>query len=361
MPATIATSTPPPGWAQASGQLTPPPFNLEPLTEQQKADQNTAVAFLTNAVGLDMSKYDLQLGVQKHKPYDPKLPKPRVEETVLCKLSNPETTLNAMLFFRGNSVVWCMLDTLKGSPVFSGAKLDELSTAKNILEKGQNFSEKTDLSSFRNTLNSISTIENSTLTLGDKKLRITIEQSSTTFEWSPSIGDINNNQQGLVITLNDGHFYFYVNNYDLYKTGNTEVKVSKDQAIEIAKEHAHTYVWTAGNTTVSNVTFADVPAQATLSMQDRGNYTLYPLWQLLLPLDKVYPGLVSSIQVEVWADNGEVGYMTASGAGGPPQTPKVSVESSSETSSTDYLIAAILVVLLAVIAISSYLFYKRKR
>jgi hypothetical protein len=78
-----------------------------------------------------------------------------------------------------------------------------------------------------------------------------------------------------------------------------------------------------------------------------------------LPLDKVYPGLVSSIQVSVWADTGEISYITASGAGGPPSQQSSTSANSSAVDSTYVIVAA--VALVAAAALLGYLFYKRKR
>lgn len=348
------------GYMSVSPNLKPP--LLLPLTEQQKADEGTAVAFLANVAGVDMSQYDVKLGVDSHEPYDQNLPPPLIEETVHCNLSNAETVLNAMCFFRGDSLVWCSLYAIKGSVAFTQAKAaNDVVAAQDFLDRLQDFSTTTYLPTMRNMLDSVSRIENGfNLTTAETQLKISTEGSATTFIWSSSVNNIENNQKALVVTLRDGQFGFFTNNYDLYKIANTDVKISKEEATEIARERARNYTWTAGTETVSNVAFADAPAYASLSMQSRGNYTLYPLWYVLLPLDKVYPGLVSSIQVSIWADTGEISYITASGAGGPPSQPSSTSANSSAADST-YVIVAAAVALVATAAFSGYLFLKRRR
>jgi hypothetical protein len=347
------------GYTSVSPNLKPP--LLLPLTEQQKADEEKAVAFLTNVAGVDVSKYGVKLGVDSHEPYDPNLPPPLIEETVHCNLSNAETILNAMCFFRGDSLAWCSLYAIKGSAVFTQAKAtNDAVAAQNFLDRLQDFSATTYLPTMSSMLDSVSKIENgSILTAAETQMKISVEGSATTFVWSSSINNIENNQKVLVVTFRDGQFEFFTDNYDIYKIGTTEVKISKEEAIAIARERAHTYAWTVGTETVSNVVFADVPVYATLSMQSRGNYTLYPLWYVLLPLDKVYPGLVTSIQVSVWADTGEISYITASGAGGPPSQQSSTSANSSAVDSTYVIVAA--VALVAAATLLGYLFYKRKR
>lgn len=356
----------------ARAQSDTPPW-LQPLTDQQKADEAKAVAFLTNVTGLDMKKYDVKLGVDRHEPYDPNLPPPRSEETVHCNLTTTDgRILNVICMFRGDSVIWCKLYPIKGSPLFAQSKpSNDIIATKNLLDRLQNFSATTYLPTMRSMLDSVSKIEYSNITIGDTKLEILVEGASTTFMegtsttfiWSSAIKDAENNQKVVAITLHDGQFEFFADNWNLYKIGNADVKISREEAIEIAKEHARAYVWTAGNVTVSNVGFADIPVDAELSMQDRGNYTLYPIWFILLPLDKVYPGLVTGIQIEVWADSGEVSSINPSGAGGAPPTPQPSssLTASSAVDSTGYTIVAVVITLIATAALSGYLFYKRKR
>ncbi len=161
-------------------------------------------------------------------------------------------------------------------------------------------------------------------------------------------------------------FEFFCDNWDLYTVGNTEVQMSQTQAIQIAKQAAIDKYSLSGNQTSPDFTILDQNAMATLSMQDRGNYTLYPHWEILLPLDKAY-GAVTAIRVLVWADTGKVAYMAAVGNGGAPQggqdsaagSPSRMTPAGSNLTEQNNAIAGSLIA--AAIAVSGYLLIKRRR
>ncbi|MFB3890119.1 MAG: hypothetical protein ACE14S_11555 [Candidatus Bathyarchaeia archaeon] len=68
---------------------------------------------------------------------------------------------------------------------------------------------------------------------------------------------------------------------------------------------------------VSNFTVVKDQIRAALLTKSRDKpLVLYPYWQVGLPLDDVYPGSVTMIVVEIWADTSEVIRVYPLGAGG---------------------------------------------
>ncbi len=99
-----------------------------------------------------------------------------------------------------------------------------------------------------------------------------------------------------------GNFEFYENNWDLYQVGNADVRFTSEQATAIAR---------GGALNKFSLTDAQIATQASiieLSLQNRGNYTLYPLWDIRLKLDRSYNG-ATNIHASVWADTGEISSM----------------------------------------------------
>jgi hypothetical protein len=347
-----------------------PPWQQPPLTAQQKADEASALRFLISVVGLDMTKYNAKASVDRHDPYNPNLPPPIVEETVHYNLTSPgRKELDVLCLFRGNSLVWCKLyypaDEL---PFFvQPASSDSLISAKGLLDRIQNFSATTYLPTMRSMLDSVAKPENSTVIVGNVTQEVSVEGDTMTIRWKSSVNGVENTQKAMRVTLQDGHLQFFCDNWNLYKIGNANVNVSEQEAIQIAVKAARAYSWTAGNQTVSNITVLDTPASLTLSMQNRGNYTLYPLWDILLPLDKVYPGLVTGIHVSLWADTGDVSFITATGGGGVPSaasssTPSLEPSTPAVASEpAEYEIVMIAMLIAVTVSIASYLFYKRRR
>jgi hypothetical protein len=105
----------------------------------------------------------------------------------------------------------------------------------------------------------------------------------------------------------------FTDDWFLFKAGNAQINVSKDQAILAVKEAAKTFSWNANGTQVSNFHVLDSPVQAELAFHNKGTdtLTLYPYWIVTLQLDKTYPGGINNIQAGVWTDTGKVENMQA--------------------------------------------------
>jgi hypothetical protein len=99
----------------------------------------------------------------------------------------------------------------------------------------------------------------------------------------------------------------------LFKIGSTQIDVSKEQAVLIAKNAAKSYSWTVSGTKVSNFQILDNPVSAQFYPKpgDSDIFTLYPYWYVTLYLDKTYPGGVTQIAVGVWADTGQIASIDA--------------------------------------------------
>jgi hypothetical protein len=99
----------------------------------------------------------------------------------------------------------------------------------------------------------------------------------------------------------------------LFKVGSTQINISKDQAVLIAKNAAKSYSWTANGMKVTNFQILDNPVSVQFypKPSDTDVLTLYPYWYVTLYLDKTYPNGVTQIAVGVWADSGQVSSIRA--------------------------------------------------
>ena len=79
------------------------------------------------------------------------------------------------------------------------------------------------------------------------------------------------------------------NGYYLYHIAITEVNVSEQQAIAIAKEYTKTVSWTVNGQVVNNFTILSEPVEARLYPHPRKPLELIPYWYVTLQLDQVYP------------------------------------------------------------------------
>jgi hypothetical protein len=149
-------------------------------------------------------------------------------------------------------------------------------------------------------------------TLGNIKLKVTID------------GD---NAEALLMYTANGFDYsaksvrlvFYKNvlqeltdDWFLYNVSSTPVTVSRDQAIQIAKDAAKNFEWNASGVQVTDFNVLAEPVSAVFFPHPRTDaLTLVPYWYMTLYLDKEYAGGVNSITVGVWADTGEVANIQA--------------------------------------------------
>ena len=336
-----------------AGSPTPP--SPPPLTEQEKIFQGKTLSFLTRVVGLNMSGYETVDAISSPSPSG---------VFVTFKFRSFESDLDVGTEFRNGELRWCMLYPVKGSPAFvSPASSDVLNIAKDTLDRLQAFSAKEYLPTMRSMLESVTELQSSKTSNADFTQEIAVKGNDVTISWAPFANGLTNQQNQLILEFKDGNLMFFADYLGMYKIGSSDVKISEQEAVQIAKERARAFSWVQDNETVSNVTVLDNPFIAKLSLQNRGNATLYPLWEIKLALDKMYPGGVTSFQVFIWADTGEVSSVKPIGVLGvhdaATESPTTNTLSTQEA--PEYGLAIAIVLVAATIVILGYLRYKRKR
>lgn len=261
------------------------------------------------------------------------------------------------------------LNPQKGGPVFlKPASSDILSNVKDTLDKIQDYTPKEYIPALQTMLNTVTELKNSKITNANFTQEITIQGNQVTISWEPYLNNLSHPQNTLMLTFENGRLMFFTNGLSLFKIGNSEINILEQEAIEIAKESARAYPLKYGNGTISNFTILDNPVLTKISLQNKGNTTLYPMWEIWLPLDNMYAGGVTSFHVFVWADTGEVSSITPIGFSGIPPDQQSSPSNSSNASastvfesiSPEYTILAVMALVAAVI-IASYLVYKRRK
>ena len=315
------------------------------LTEQDKILQEIALRFLIDVAKLDTSQYQVEV-------YIDNLSGPNYDKTLKFNFSSTESKVDALFLFKDNSFFWCTINPVKGSPVFFPPKSsDVLSTAKDTLDELQEYSATKYLPVMRSMLDRVTELINSKITNADFTQEIAVSGNTVRISWEPMANGLSNPQNKLTLEFQNGNLGFFCNYLGLFDIGNVDVKVSEQEAIKIALEHARNYSWETSNETISNVNVLDKPVIANLSLQNRENNTLYPYWNVWLPLDKMYPGGITAFHVTIWADTGEVEFISPIGYGGDSQTTPTPFEYS----------LIIVSALIAATTIIGYLFYKRKR
>jgi hypothetical protein len=277
-----------------------------------------AMSFLTDVVRLDMTKYKATL--VNHRVEYPSDLGGLAKEYVDYILESDESKLDVGCVFINKTLDFCILYVDKGSPLYVQPSTNFLDAAKGLLERYQTYSGASHLQEMRNMLDTLTEMKTMTTTVGNIKLEVSTGGDSAYFSWMYTFDGIDATRKGTYIYFEHGSFKYFSDGWGIYSIGSTDINVSEEEAIRIAREHAENYtlkIWT-GNWTVMNFTIVDEPLKAEFSMERREPLTLYPFWHIQLYFDKAY-GTSNGIEVGIWADTGEVLFCQATGiAGGPP-------------------------------------------
>ncbi len=325
------------------------------------------MSFLTDVVRLDMTKYNVTLlGVVGIPPGEN-----REMNAWDYTLTSDESKLDVTCMFKDNALVWCKLYPLEGSPLFTQPFTNVLDEAKSLLNRYQTYSGVSHIQPMRDMLDTVIGLTPMTEAVGDVRLEIRIDEVRKSIRWMNAVNGITNTYNVVTLRFRNGAFEFFCDFWNRYPIGNAVVNISKEEAIHIAREEAQNRIRAAvGDETASSFTF--VSEYAYLTMQPREK-ALYPHWEVLLELNKMVLGRGHAFRVSVWADTGEVPYITYSGGyGSAPQSEEPPITTPTEPptepppeDSTDQtgldptlLLIAVPVVLAIILGIA---FYRRRK
>lgn len=237
-----------------------------------------------------------------------------VEEILQYSLTTSDSKIDLVLRFRNDHFSLCQISLIEGIPPFDPIYIQPqptgvLEAARGIIERYRSVSSDPYLEDMSTLLASANEV-NTEQTLGNVKLKATVygDNAEVILMYTANGFDYSTKrirlvfQQHVLQELSDDWF--------LYRVSDAQVSVSRGQAIQIARNTAQNFEWTANGVQVTDFNIiADsavfVPHPRTESL------TLVPYWFVTLYLDKEYPGGVNSITVGVWADNGEVANIQA--------------------------------------------------
>jgi hypothetical protein len=239
-----------------------------------------------------------------------------VEEILKYSLVNSESKIDLVLRFRNDHFSLYQLTLVEGllqyAPIFTQPQSGSvLEATKGLIERYESVTNDPYLYEM-STLLASTNETSSELVLGNTKLTITVngDNSEVLLQYTAN---------GVDFSAKSVHFVFqkhvlteFSDDWSLYQVGSTQVSVSKDQAIQIARNAAKNFQWNASGVQVSNFVVLQEPVSAVFFPHPRTELlTLVPYWYVTLYLDRVYPGGVNSITVGIWADTGEVANIQA--------------------------------------------------
>ncbi len=230
------------------------------------------------------------------------------EEVIKYSLTSSQSNLDADFRFRENHLSRYQLTLIESTPIYTKPPpQDVVQQAKDTLNRYKTYSTDTYLEDMSNLIAAVNSTESSPVTSGNLKLQITVSGDITDFLWMYTEQGIDFSAKSLRMTFQNNVLTTLTDGYFLFTVGNTDLAVSKEQAISIAKNYAKTLTWTIDGQQVSGFATQDTPVSVELLPHPRGDsVALIPYWYIVLQLDQTYGGGINRVSVGIYADTGQV-------------------------------------------------------
>src|SRR4030067_781165 len=281
------------------------------IVQSDSYSEERGLTFLADVVGLDMARYRASSAEVLDMGSDAS----GILQNAKYELESTGNKLEVIFNLRNNAIVACKLYPSEGSPIFAQQSTNVLDSAKDTVQIYQAFSGASYVHKLQSVLETMKSLEPGVTVFDDSKLLVTVAEL-TYFDWVPRVNGIDIGPNSMHFAFRNGNFEAFYDNWNIYQIGST-VSVAKEEAIKIARDAVQGYSYTVGDTVVNNFTIVDSPPpKAEMHMVPRENNLLYPWWNIYLYLDKMYPGMVTYLQVTLWGDTEEVQHIEALGGGG---------------------------------------------
>jgi hypothetical protein len=288
--------------------------------------EDKALAFITDVFQLDMTKYNAELAT-----YSVDYPNELngiQQEHVKYELQASGSTVTAFSQFNNGSLTACSISVTTGALIYAQQSENKVDMTRGILDRYQTYADNANLKQMIDLLQTVSANKNESKIAGDLKLEVTTDAYHTSYEWKYTFNGVDYNAVSIIYQDSGVFFSDYLS---LYKIGNTNVDISREQAIDIAMKYIETYSYTGVVTSegkeitveISGFNISKELTEANLATNFREPLTFYPCWNIELYLDQkqpyanyTYPSGVYALHVGIWADNGEVFTCTPLAVGG---------------------------------------------
>jgi hypothetical protein len=270
------------------------------------ATTNMAINFLQQIAEIDTSHY--QATLLSNIVDQPSDLGGILEQTMMYSLSSSDSKMDVYFRFRENELSWYQIIMLVGSPDYSQPQpYSALDAAKSLLGRLASYENAAYLGNMSSMLSLVSNaMQNMEITEGNIKLNVTVSGDITQIVMMYTENGVDFSPKCVSLTFENNDLTDLIDDYYLFTIGSTTVNVSSDQALQLARNALKGYSWTVNGTTVSNFNVLSEPVSVVFHPNTKNGLALYPQWTVTLYLDKVYPGGVNSITVEVWAETGDI-------------------------------------------------------
>jgi hypothetical protein len=239
-----------------------------------------------------------------------------VEQVLKYSLIKSETKIDLVLRFRNNHFSLYQISLLEGLPFFGPIYIqpqptDILDATRGLIERYKSIASDPYLEEMSRLLASANKTSNEQ-TLGNIKLKMTVYGDNAEVLLTYTANGFDYSAKSLRLVFQMHVLQELSDDWFLYEVSDAPVAISREQAIQTAKNAAKNFQWNANGVQISNFNVLAEPVSAVFFPHPKTELlTLFPYWYVTLYLDKEYPGGVNIITVGVWADTGEVANIQA--------------------------------------------------
>lgn len=186
------------------------------VTENSDADD--VLVFLEEVISLDVAKYDVTL-LGTSVTY-PDWLDGLAQSTGKYTLESETSKIDVLFKFRNNTLSWCLVRVLEGSPQYTESQSTDLrDLANDFLQKYQAYSGTSDLEKMRNMVDMVDVTENTTKTADNLKLTVSVNSFSSSFDWRYTLDETD--YGGVNVSFRNGHFYAFSDDISYRQTSYT--------------------------------------------------------------------------------------------------------------------------------------------
>lgn len=343
--------------------------------------QEKAINTMSNILGLDMTKYLAKLYNNFSGPSETY--EGLTKDDIAYTLESADSKLFVLVRFVNNTLFYIDVQILNGSPsaihYIQPLSTNAIAATKTLLTRMHTTTDAPILGDMQNILEKATDLATANKTMGNLKCQVkanSIQINSTFASTSTSIYFMYtfngaDSPKSMSFHFQDGVLRNFADTWNIFTIGNENVKVTREQAIEIARADA-------SRSTSNPLNFTSArPVAVNLHMVVKEKLTLYPFWFVELPLD--YPNsTINGWQEGIWADTGEIAYGHPTGMLGSMPDPSNFAQSISseptvapsnsqtnnESNANDTLNTAIFIatpIAIGIIAIATLLLKKRTK
>ena len=281
---------------------------------EQTRVEDKALRFIEDVLPFDSAQYNITLqsyGVPKLPDLGSTQPINGEQEILTYTLESKDSTIDVICTIQNNGVSMVNADLVKGTLVNEKTYSNLVDATTGFLQKYQTHSTM-DSTKMIDILSNVKSVENTTITSDTLKLTVnhinttgTVFGDSVSFRWVQTFNGCE--YLSLSISFKNGVFSGFIDRRVSYKIGDTDVNISKEQAIKSAMEAIKTYSYNMSDDwVVTGFNVTEEQVVAVLQPQTKESNVLYPAWSVTLPLNGTWPGSVRELLVRIWAGSGEV-------------------------------------------------------